>query len=157
MNMQDIADFISLVKDPEKFEKALKEMQEEQDRWKAVVATVGKASELDSLRKKLEKETAKKLLELDAKIADVDIASKQSEAQTQQLRQALQLEVSKMNRMQNEAFVAEVKAKELQASFSGRDKVLRVEEARVAELQTSLGNSLREYEEKLAKLRTVMN
>lgn len=157
MNMQDIADFISLVKDPVKFEKALKDLQDEQDRLKAVIATVGKASELDSLRKKLEKDVAKKLVELDEKITSVELSSKQSDVQVKTLQQNLQLEISKATRLQQEAVAKEISAKELAASFSGRDKALRQQETQIAELRATLANSIAEYEEKLTKLRSVMN
>ena len=62
MNIQDISDFIDLVKNPAKYERVLQNIKDEQERLNAVIATVGKASELDKLRKEVEKERAEKWL-----------------------------------------------------------------------------------------------
>ena len=56
MNIQDIADFLDLVKNPVKYEERLQALKDEQGRLNAVIETVGKASELDKLRKEVEKE-----------------------------------------------------------------------------------------------------
>ena len=55
MNIQDIVDFIDLVKNPEKYERILKNLVDERARLDAAIATVGKASELDKLRKRTRK------------------------------------------------------------------------------------------------------
>ena len=58
MNIQSISEFLDLVKNPDKYAKFLEEIKAEQDRLNAVIETVGKASELDQLRKQLDKERA---------------------------------------------------------------------------------------------------
>ena len=58
MNIQSISEFLDIVKNPDKYAKFLEEIKAEQDRLNAVIETVGKASELDQLRKQLDKERA---------------------------------------------------------------------------------------------------
>ena len=43
MNIQDIVDFIDLVKNPEKYERILQNLVDERARLDAAIATVGKA------------------------------------------------------------------------------------------------------------------
>ena len=50
MNIQDIADFIDLIKNPDKYDKLLKDLVDEQERLKAVIETVGKVEEIESIK-----------------------------------------------------------------------------------------------------------
>jgi uncharacterized protein (DUF3084 family) len=157
MNIQDIADFLDLVKNPAKYEALLTRLQDEQGRLAASIATVGKASELDKLRK-----------EVEAKSEALDKAFKdKEEALTKQVEQEIRIFKTKQENLQattersekaaQEAQAATVAAKTLIDSFSGRDKALAAREKQVAEQQVNLNTLVSEYEEKVAKLRAVMS
>jgi len=124
MNIQDIADFIDLVKNPVKYEKVLQNIKDEQDRLNAVIATVAEASELGALRKEVETkaanldsayaEKAKKLeQEYTRKLKKVDTLQAEVEAQLLQAQAEIESAVGKQRA-----------ADELANSFSGRDKKL---------------------------------
>ena len=50
MNIQDIADFIDLIKNPDKYDKLLKDLVDEQERLTAVIKTVGDVAEIESIK-----------------------------------------------------------------------------------------------------------
>ena len=156
MNIQDISDFIDLVKNPAKYERVLQNIKDEQERLNAVIATVGKASELDKLRKEVEKERA----ELQA---DFDKLSKERDAYIEREVELL----SKKKRDLDEALQNAAKAlqdaaektaaaKALASSFDGREKQLRQAEESIQVRQKQLDAQISEYSEKIAKLRSVM-
>ena len=72
MNLQHIADFIDLVKNPVEFEKKLKILKDEQDRLNTAIETIGKATELDSLRKAVERQKVKLEQEYQMKNKEVE-------------------------------------------------------------------------------------
>lgn len=156
MNIQDIADFIDLVKNPAKYEKVLQNIKDEQGRLNAVIATVAEASELGALRKEVETkaanldsayaEKAKKLeQEYTRKLKKVDTLQAEVGAQLLQAQAEIESAVSKQRA-----------ADELANSFSGRDKKLKEQEALVASLREELKASVAEYNIKIEKLRSVM-
>ena len=156
MNIQDIADFIDLVKNPAKYEKVLQNLKDEQGRLNKVIETVGKVSEIEKLKKELEAKfssvdsdykTKKEALEATyvAKIKKVEC-----------LQVKLEDEVKKATAAITEAEAKELSANALAASFAGRDKKLSAAEKEVAALRLELSTSLAEYNEKIAKLKAVM-
>jgi len=157
MNIQDIADFLDLVKNPSKYEALLQRLQDEQGRLAASIATVGKASELDKLRKEVEAKAEKLAKDFETK----------EEALTKQVEQEIKIFKVKQENLQatqersekasQEAQAATRAAKELAESFSGRDKALRAREDQVATQQLNLNALVSEYEDKVAKLRSVMS
>ena len=156
MNIQDVADFIDLVKNPSKYEALLQRLQDEQGRLAASIATVGKASELDKLRKEVEKQAT--FLE--------ETYKERNEKLTKQVENEIKIFKAKQENLQatqeraekasQEAQAATRAAKELAESFSGRDKKLSAAEKEVAALRLELSTSLAEYNEKIAKLKAVM-
>ncbi len=155
MNIQDIADFIDLVKNPVKYEKVLQNIKDEQDRLNAVIATVAEASELGALRKEVETkaanldsayaEKAKKLeQEYTRKLKKIDTLQAEVEAQLLQAQAEIESAVGKQRA-----------ADELANSFSGRDKKLKEQEALVASLREELIASVAEYNEKIEKIRSI--
>lgn len=157
MNIQDIADFLDLVKNPSKYEALLQRLQDEQDRLAASIATVGKASELDKLRKEVEKQAT----------FLADEYKERNEKLTQQVENEIKIFKAKQTSLQatqersekamQESQAATKAAKDLVDSFSGRDKALRAREEQVAAQQFNLNTLVSEYEEKVAKLRSVMS
>lgn len=156
MNIQDVADFLDLVKNPDKYEARLKAIKEEQERLNTVIATVGKASELDKLRKEVEKERdqlqedfVKATRERDAYVErEVEVLTKKKIEYTEAISKATELAAS-----------AELKLQEANAlikSHDGREKKLKQGEDGLAVRQKQLDALIAEYNEKVAKLRSVM-
>ena len=156
MNFNDVAEFLELVKNPKRYEDYLAAMVAEQGRLNAAIETVGKASELDKLRKEVEKQAT--FLE--------ETYKERNEKLTQQVENKIKIFKAKQENLQatqersekasQEAQAATRAAKELAESFSGRDKKLSAAEKEVAALRLELSTSLAEYNEKIAKLKAVM-
>jgi len=156
MNIQDIADFIDLVKNPAKAERVLQNIREEQDRLNAVIETVAKASELDKLRKEVEKER-------ESLKADFDKAIKEQEERVEKEVNLLAKKRASMETATNKAneliAVTEVKLAEAEALISvnkQKETTLERENIILTEKQKQLDASIVEYEERVSKLRSVM-
>ena len=156
MNIQDIADFIDLVKNPEKYEKILKNLQDEQARLNAAVETVGKASELDSLRKDLEKQREKLETVYTTKLDKLDSEYKVKLDAVEKLQSEVEAKSAEANAALQEANAQTITATELTQSCVLREKALSKQEKLVEDMKAELGASVTEYNEKLAKLRSVM-
>ena len=148
--------FLDLIADPAKYRVYLERIEEERGRLEVAVATVGKASELDSLRKKVEQELADGKATLEAKVKEAEMrldlkfkvaADAQKTADTAQ---------EAANKLLKEAREQEKQAKDLAASFEGRDKALQKKEVQIANQQAELQKLVTEYNDKVAKLRAVM-
>jgi len=156
MNIQDIADFIDLVKNPEKYERILKNLVDERARLDAAIATVGKASELDKLRKELEKDRE----EFKQKVAESESLRQEEVAAEIATIVAKKEDAAKLHDKAT-ALLQEAEAKILQAenisqSFASREKNIRKQEEALIEEKNKLGEMVLEYNEKLNKLRSVM-
>ena len=156
MNLQHVADFLDLVKDPAKYEVVLTRLQEEQARLNAVIETVGKASELDQLRKSVEKKAAKdeedfikKVEAAEQRLAKQFEVAASAQASADKVREEAEKMLADAQRTNNEAV-------DLKNSFDGRDKTLRAAEEQIKQRQAKLDSLIEEYNEKLAKLRSVM-
>ena len=156
MNIQDIADFIDLVKNPEKYEKILKNLQDEQARLNAAVETVGKASELDSLRKDVEKQREKLEAVYTTKLNKLDSDYKAKLEAVEKLQSEVEAKSAEANAALQEANAQTIAATELTQSCVLREKALSKQEKLVEDMKAELGASVTEYNEKLAKLRSVM-
>ena len=156
MNIQDISDFLDLVKNPDKYAKALQDLKDEQERLNEVVATVGKASELDKLRKAVDKQ--KQSLEADFQNRVVTfeqqcvVTQKSLEKQKQEVAEQKDVAI----KAEQEAVAIKTRAEALASSFAGREKILRKAEEDVAQRAKEVSAMQVEYNEKLAKLRSVM-
>jgi chromosome segregation ATPase len=157
MNIQDISDFIDLVKNPTKYEAVLQNLKEEQGRLNASIETIGKASELDKLRKAVEKQ--RDALES----TYLDKLNKLDEAHASRMT-ILEGQLTTVAKQQADAKDALNSANEqlkvnaeITKSLSNRESDLRKKEDTIATLQSDLSVRVSEYDEKLAKLRSVMN
>lgn len=157
MNIQDIADFLDLVKNPDKFQKYVDTLKEEQVRLNAAIETVGKASELDTLRKQVEKQQAKleKVYQTKQDAQDTEYKSKLDAVA--ELQTKAETEFARARTTLAEANQLKATSDEIIKGFSQRDKELRKQEQFVENLKNELATSVAEYNEKLAKLRSVMN
>lgn len=156
MNIQDISDFIDLVKNTAKYERVLNNIKEEQDRLNAVIATVGKASELDKLRKEVEKERAELQAKFEKDTAERDRYIESEANIIAEKKRALDEALSNVAKSASEATERMSAARELAASFNGREKAMRQAEAGIAKRQEQLDTMIAEYNEKITKLRSVM-
>lgn len=156
MNIQDIADFIDLVKNPAKYEKILKNLQDEQARLNAAVETVGKASELDSLRKDVEKQREKLESTYTAKLNKLDSEYKSKMDVVEKLQSKIEADIIVSNKAMQDANQQTIAAEAQAKAFAERERQLRKQEAFVESMKAELGASVTEYNDKLAKLRSVM-
>ena len=156
MNIQDIADFIDLVKNPAKYERVLKNIQEEQGRLNAVIETVGKASDLDKLRKEVEKERSELQAKFYKETSERDRSIEVEVTIISEKKRALDEALSNVAKSAAEASERMNAARELAASFEGREKAMRQAEAGLAKRQEQLDAMISEYNEKITKLRSVM-
>ena len=156
MNWQDVSDFIELVKNPKKAEDLLAQFKSQKEQLDASIETVGKASEITKLREKAVKivEAAeKKAVEIEQESNKAALAQKQAyEAMFDSLRK----KEEKVDAANQEANSKLEQAKALEATFSKREKDLKVLETQNSKEATRLANLISEYEEKIAKLRSVM-
>ena len=156
MNLQHVADFIALVKDPAEFEKKLKMLQEEQDRLNMAIETIGKASKLDALRKTVEKRQVELEQEFEYKNKLIE---DQLKMQLDNIEKANAILKEERQKVQEQLHLAEQKleeAKKIQESFQGREKELRKLEEEAVRKQAKLDSQVTEYTIKLDKLKSVM-
>jgi len=156
MNLQDVANFLDLVNNPEKYNKVLKNLQEEQGRLNAAIETVGKASELDQLRKQVEKEQEENKATFERTVKDAETRLELRFLVAADAQKSADATLAEANSLLIESQQKEQQAKELAASFEGRDKALRANEELVKQRQAKLDGLIEEYNEKVAKLRAVM-
>lgn len=157
MNLQDIANFIDLVNNPVKYAQVLKNLQDEQGRLNAAIATVGKASELDTLRKQVEKEREENKVTLETKIKDAEMRLDLKMKVAADAQKTADESHAAAKQLLVEAQQKEKQAKDLAASFDGRDKALRQQEDFVKKQRTELNALIAEYNDKVEKLRAVMS
>jgi len=156
MNFQDIADFIELVQKPEKFTEALNAMKAEQGRLVAAIETVGKVSEINSIREKISKESIqieKKLAAADDKAATIVANAKKTyESKLAELAD----NISKTDIKMQEAQALYAQAVEISSTQASKRKELTALEARLYSLQDELNVKQQEVEDRLKKLRAAM-
>lgn len=156
MNFQDVADFIELVQKPEKFTEALNVMKAEQGRLVAAIETVGKVSEINSIREKINKESAqieKKLAAADDKAATIVANAKKAyESKLTELAENMAKAEAKMQ----EAQVLYAQAVEINSTQASKRKELTALETRLYSLQDELNVKQQEIEDRLKKLRAAM-
>lgn len=157
MNIQDIADFLDLVKNPAKYERVLSNIKAEQDRLNAVIETVGKASELDKLRKEVELKSNTLTIEYNKKMEDLEKSYVRKTKKAESLASDLEQKLAQAAKELEVAVNKQRAAEDLANSFTGRDKKLTEQEELVANLREELKASVSEYNEKLSKLRSVMS
>lgn len=156
MNIQDISDFLDLVKNPDKYAKVLKDLKDEQDRLNAVIATVGKASELESLRKQVEKKAAKLDSDFEKKEATLQTSISGKLAILSEKEQKLNDAIAEQKQMTASAASRIASAEDIANEYKRREKAIRQQEDFLTEENARVSDMAKEYEDKLAKLRSVM-
>ena len=148
--------FLELVADPAKYRTYLEKLEAEQKRLNDVVETVGKASELDALRKDVEKQRDKLESVYTNKLDKLDAEYKAKLAAVEKLQAKVEADAIAANKTLQEANQQAVAAEAQAKTFADRERQLRKQEALVESMKAELGASVTEYNEKLAKLRSVM-
>ena len=156
MNIQDVADFISLVKDPAKFESYLTQLVEEQNRLKAVIETVGQVEEIEAIKIAIKKQA------LLAEQQQADILSKIQQdrlkestaatvalAETKATQEKYRVLLQELQQTQQETKDLNAQAKKQQADLQKKQKELQDKLVAVDALKV-------EYDDRVAKLKSVM-
>lgn len=156
MNLQDISDFIDLVKNPAKYETYLKELVNAKDQLTAASELVGKASEIDKLQKKATKlveqaeASAKKLTE------DAEASIKQRQDAYDKMFDDLNKQTADVTSLKQEAASKFVYAQKIEKDVAARERVLRENQKAYDIAAADLAKKTAEVEDKLAKLRSLM-
>ena len=156
MNIQDVADFISLVKDPAKFESYLTQLVEEQNRLKAVIETVGQVEEIEAIKIAIKKQALiaeQQQADLLAKIQQDRL--KESTAATVALAETKATQ-EKYRILLQELQANEKETKALNTQAKKREKDLENKQTELQETLAATEKVKLEYEERLTKLKSVM-
>ena len=156
MNIQDVADFISLVKDPAKFESYLTQLVEEQNRLKAVIETVGQVEEIEAIKIAIKKQA------ILAEQQQADILSKIQQdrlkeataatialAETKATKEKYSVLLQELQQTQQETKSLNSQAKKQEADLQKKQKELQDKLVAVDALKV-------EYDDRVAKLKSVM-
>ena len=156
MNIHDVADFISLVKDPAKFESYLTQLVEEQNRLKAVIETVGQVEEIEAIKIAIKKQA------ILAEQQQADILSKIQQdrlkeataatialAETKATKEKYSVLLQELQQTQQETKSLNAQAKKQEADLQNKQKELQDKLVAVDALKV-------EYDDRVAKLKSVM-
>jgi chromosome segregation ATPase len=153
---EQFLEVVAIIKDSKKAEKVLGDIQERERQLVAVIETVGKVGEIEKIRKEtlLAKDSAaKELEEAKAKVAKSTAAAAERIAKQDLVIQEREAKLATLEALANSKLQA---AKDLQESFSGRDKKLRSEEEQIKQIREQLSKDSVEVTERLEKLRLAM-
>ena len=156
MNIQDVADFISLVKDPAKFESYLTQLVEEQNRLKAVIETIGQVEEIEAIKIAIKKQaliSEQQQADLLAKIQQDRL--KESTAATVALAETKATQ-EKYRILLQELQANEKETKALNTQAKKREKDLENKQTELQETLAATEKVKLDYEERLTKLKSVM-
>lgn len=156
MNIQDVADFISLVKDPAKFESYLTQLVEEQNRLKAVIETIGQVEEIEAIKIAIKKQALiaeQQQADLLAKIQQDRL--KESTAATVALAETKATQ-EKYRILLQELQANEKETKALNTQAKKREKDLENKQTELQETLAATEKVKLDYEERLTKLKSVM-
>lgn len=156
MNIQDVADFISLVKDPAKFESYLTQLVEEQNRLKAVIETIGQVEEIEAIKIAIKKQALiaeQQQADLLAKIQQDRL--KESTAATVALAETKATQ-EKYKILLQELQANEKETKALNIQAKKREKDLENKQTELQETLAATEKVKLDYEERLTKLKSVM-
>ena len=156
MNIQDIADFIDLVKNPDKYDKLLKDLVDEQDRLKAVIKTVGDVSEIESIKTQIKLDEKQAILDREAILTKIEQDRVKENVATTVLQADLQATRTKYQTLYQDLQEKEAETKELNKLAKKREKDLVSKQAELQEKLTNVEALKLELEDRLAKLKAVM-
>lgn len=156
MNIQDVAEFIDLVKNPDKYDKLLKDLVDEQDRLKAVIKTVGDVAEIESIKTQIKLDEKQAILDREAILTKIEQDRVKENAATTVLQADLQATRTKYQTLYQDLQEKEAETKELNKLAKKREKDLVSKQAELQEKLTNVEALKLELEDRLAKLKAVM-
>ena len=156
MNIQDIADFIDLVKNPDKYDKLLKDLVDEKDRLKAVIKTVGDVAEIESIKTQIKLDEKQAILDREAILTKIEQDRVKENVATTVLQADLQATRTKYQTLYQDLQEKEAETKELNRLAKKREKDLVSKQAELQEKLTNVEALKLELEDRLAKLKAVM-
>lgn len=156
MNIQDIADFIDLIKNPDKYDKLLKDLVDEQERLKAVIKTVGDVAEIESIKTQIKLDEKQAILDREAILTKIEQDRVKENVATTVLQADLQATRTKYQTLYQDLQEKEAETKELNKLAKKREKDLVSKQAELQEKLTNVEALKLELEDRLAKLKAVM-
>ena len=156
MNIQDVAEFIDLVKNPDKYDKLLKDLVDEQDRLKAVIKTVGDVAEIESIKTQIKLDEKQAILDREAILTKIEQDRVKENVATTVLQADLQATRTKYQTLYQDLQEKEAETKELNQLAKKREKDLVSKQAELQEKLTNVEALKLELEDRLAKLKAVM-
>ena len=156
MNIQDVAEFIDLVKNPDKYDKLLKDLVDEQDRLKAVIKTVGDVTEIESIKTQIKLDEKQAILDREAILKKIEQDRVKENVATTVLQADLQATRTKYQTLYQDLQEKEAETKELNKLAKKREKDLVSKQAELQEKLTNVEALKLELEDRLAKLKAVM-
>lgn len=155
MNIQDVAEFLDLVKNPDKYTALLKSLVDEQERLNAVAETVVKVSAFDKEKKKFESEKNKIEKQLQASLEELEKTKQEDAAKVASL-----LQVNQTIKEENEVLNKQLKdklawSKQQEESLQKREKELARQELNLEVAIKSTEEVRIQLEEKLAAIRSL--
>ena len=156
MNIQDIADFIDLVKNPDKYDKLLKDLVDEQERLTAVIKTVGDVTEIESIKTQIKLDEKQAILDREAILKKIEQDRVKENVATTVLQADLQATRTKYQTLYQDLQEKEAETKELNQLAKKREKDLVRKQAELQEKLANVEALKLELEDRLAKLKAVM-
>lgn len=156
MNIQDIADFIDLIKNPDKYDKLLKDLVDEQERLTAVIKTVGDVAEIESIKTQIKLDEKQAILDREAILTKIEQDRVKENVATTALQADLQATRTKYQTLYQDLQEKEAETKELNKLAKKREKDLVSKQAELQEKLTNVEALKLELEDRLAKLKAVM-
>lgn len=156
MNIQDIADFIDLIKNPDKYDKLLKDLVDEQERLTAVIKTVGDVTEIESIKTQIKLDEKQAILDREAILTKIEQDRVKENVATTVLQADLQATRTKYQTLYQDLQEKEAETKELNQLAKKREKDLVSKQAELQEKLTNVEALKLELEDRLAKLKAVM-
>ena len=156
MNIQDVAEFIDLVKNPDKYDKLLKDLVDEQERLTAVIKTVGDVAEIESIKTQIKLAEKQAILDREAILTKIEQDRVKENAATTALQADLQATRTKYQTLYQDLQEKEAETKELNKLAKKREKDLVSKQAELQEKLTNVEALKLELEDRLAKLKAVM-
>ncbi len=156
MNIQDVAEFIDLVKNPDKYDKLLKDLVDEQERLKAVIKTVGDVAEIESIKTQIKLDEKQAILDREAILTKIEQDRVKENVATTVLQADLQATRTKYQTLYQDLQEKEAETKELNKLAKKREKDLVSKQAELQEKLTNVEALKLELEDRLAKLKAVM-
>ena len=156
MNIQDVAEFIDLVKNPDKYDKLLKDLVDEQERLIAVIKTVGDVAEIESIKTQIKLDEKQAILDREAILTKIEQDRVKENVATTALQADLQATRTKYQTLYQDLQEKEAETKELNQLAKKREKDLVSKQAELQEKLTNVEALKLELEDRLAKLKAVM-